>query len=416
MILRLIESSFGQPGHLIDRVCSFKRPCAGASPQVGPSSDLRSFPDTLIQIVRADFHQDSRHITEPLAPMKLSTIVFGALLAVASAEAAPEPNNDRCQRPGQPCSRSAAPEPGWNSRCQRPGQPCSRSAAPEPGWNSRCQRPGQPCSKLKRAAEIADEAAHTSVDDVALNPRCYMAGQACALARREALAIAEAVLDAADKAGVAVAAQEGAIAKREALDLHEAAAHASAGTFPDFELGRLSLSSSSSPFPSLLPRWRLRSKANVRPSDTSSLDAKYAAAPVDKDYTHATKREALAEAEAAAAALAEAYAAADPNNSRCRRPGQPCSRAAAPEPGWNSRCQRPGQPCSRDAAPEAMPEAEANNNRCQRPGQACSKVRRAVAAIADLSADSEAAEGDDEEMAKARQQLGELHKVVAAKL
>lgn len=93
--------------------------------------------------------------------MKVTSIVFAALLAVASAEAA---------------------------------------AAPQSAEEI-CNLPGQPCNKMKRAAEAIAEAIAEPEADARrkYNPHfrfCHRRGEACAKAKRDALELAEAVADA----------------------------------------------------------------------------------------------------------------------------------------------------------------------------------------------------------------------------
>ena len=95
--------------------------------------------------------------------MKVISILFGALLAVASVEAAATPE--------------AEPDATTTHHF--------------------CYRPGQPCSKLKRAAEAVSEAmAAPEASADAYHHFCYRPGQPCSKAKRDALALAEAVADA----------------------------------------------------------------------------------------------------------------------------------------------------------------------------------------------------------------------------
>ncbi|KAI4178918.1 MAG: hypothetical protein L6R41_008142 [Letrouitia leprolyta] len=92
--------------------------------------------------------------------MKVTSIVFAALLAVASAEAA---------------------------------------AATPKSAEEICNLPGQPCNKMKRAAEAVAEAIAEPEADPKYNGHlrwCYRRGQACGKAKRDALALAEAVAEA----------------------------------------------------------------------------------------------------------------------------------------------------------------------------------------------------------------------------
>ena len=96
--------------------------------------------------------------------MKVTSIIYTALLAVASVDAA----------------ASAAPN--------------------AEAIHHFCYRPGQPCSKMKRAAEAVAEAIaapHPDAEaEAARNRWCYRPGQPCSKAKRDALAYAEAVAEA----------------------------------------------------------------------------------------------------------------------------------------------------------------------------------------------------------------------------
>ena len=96
--------------------------------------------------------------------MRISPLIFTALLAVASGEALAAPN--------------AAPDAD--------------------AINHFCYRPGEPCTKLKRAADaVADAlAAPAPAADARVHHFCYRPGEACSKAKRDALALAEAVADA----------------------------------------------------------------------------------------------------------------------------------------------------------------------------------------------------------------------------
>ena len=94
--------------------------------------------------------------------MKVSSLLFGALLAVASVEAAAIPVAD------------ASPSSLLDF--------CNRSA--------------QPCSKLKRAAEALAEADPEADPARFHHHPCYRNGQPCIKAKRDALALAAAVADA----------------------------------------------------------------------------------------------------------------------------------------------------------------------------------------------------------------------------
>lgn len=99
--------------------------------------------------------------------MKVTTIIYATLLAVASVDAA------------------AAPVP----------QPDAEAVH---RW---CYRRGEPCSKLKRAAEAiaeanAEPAAVPEAEADAAHHWCYRIGEPCSKAKRDALAMAEAVAEA----------------------------------------------------------------------------------------------------------------------------------------------------------------------------------------------------------------------------
>ena len=62
-----------------------------------------------------------------------------------------------------------------------------------------CYRIGEPCSKLKRAAEAIAEANADPVADPAADakhPFCYRIGEPCSKAKRTALSLAEAIAEA----------------------------------------------------------------------------------------------------------------------------------------------------------------------------------------------------------------------------
>ena len=88
--------------------------------------------------------------------MKITSIVYAALLAVATVEA----------------------------------------AATTPSSEEVCNLPGQPCDKMKRAAEAVAEAVAEPEARRYRTHFCYRRGEACAKAKRDALALAEAVADA----------------------------------------------------------------------------------------------------------------------------------------------------------------------------------------------------------------------------
>lgn len=64
--------------------------------------------------------------------------------------------------------------------------------------NEFCSSPGQPCSNLKRAADAAAEALAEPLPDpeAANHIWCWRPGQPCSKAKRDALALAEAVAEA----------------------------------------------------------------------------------------------------------------------------------------------------------------------------------------------------------------------------
>lgn len=99
--------------------------------------------------------------------MKVTTIVYTAILAVASVNA------------------SAAP--------------VARPEATE--VDDYCYQDGQPCSKLKRAAEViaevmAEPSVAPEVEAREVHRWCYRPGEYCSKAKRDALALAEAVAEA----------------------------------------------------------------------------------------------------------------------------------------------------------------------------------------------------------------------------
>lgn len=109
--------------------------------------------------------------------MKVLSIVYTALLAVASAEAVanPAPDAEAMQR--------------------------------------FCHRPGQGCSKLKRAADAAAEAlafaAPVADADADIQHFCHRPGQGCSKAKRAAEALAYAIADANAVANAAPEADPG---------------------------------------------------------------------------------------------------------------------------------------------------------------------------------------------------------------
>ena len=147
--------------------------------------------------------------------MKNTNIIYTALLAVASVEAAAIAN----------------PVPAAVAEAEL--QFCYRSA--------------QPCHKLRRAADACAEALSEPIAFAEPQSRfCYRSGGACSSAKREALALAEAVAIAFAEADPTAAHNacnrpgEGCgTAKRDALAAAEALADAEALTFPDPEAGKL---------------------------------------------------------------------------------------------------------------------------------------------------------------------------------
>jgi len=109
--------------------------------------------------------------------MKVLSIVYTALLAVASVEAvaSPSPDAEAIQR--------------------------------------FCHRPGQGCSKLKRAADAAAEAlafaAPVAEADARIQRFCHRPGQGCSKAKRAAEALADAIADAHAVADAAPEAEPG---------------------------------------------------------------------------------------------------------------------------------------------------------------------------------------------------------------
>ena len=132
--------------------------------------------------------------------MKITSILFSGLVAVASAEAAAAPiaapaRHQWCYRPGEPCSK-----------LKRAANAAAEAiAGPLPGpdadpWHVWCYRPGEPCSKAKRDALALAEAvaeAHASANpEAARHQWCYRPGEPCSKAKRDALASAEAAAEA----------------------------------------------------------------------------------------------------------------------------------------------------------------------------------------------------------------------------
>lgn len=109
--------------------------------------------------------------------MKVLSIVYTALLAVASVEAvaSPSPDAEAIQR--------------------------------------FCHRPGQGCSKLKRAADAAADAlafaAPIADADAGIQRFCHRPGQGCSKAKRAAEALADAIADAHAVADAAPEAEPG---------------------------------------------------------------------------------------------------------------------------------------------------------------------------------------------------------------
>ena len=90
--------------------------------------------------------------------MKITAIVFAAVVAVASVNAAAVPEAEPvanfhrwCYRPGQPCwkvKRSA------EAIAEAVAEPTAEAEAKFHRW---CYRPGQPCWKAKRGLEDLNE-------------------------------------------------------------------------------------------------------------------------------------------------------------------------------------------------------------------------------------------------------------------
>lgn len=108
--------------------------------------------------------------------MKVTSIVYAALLAVASVEAAAT-------------------------------TPSSEGPAITPSSEDVCNLPGHPCDKMKRAAAAVAEA--VAEPEAYRTHFCYRRGEACAKAKRDALALAEAVADAHASANPEPAAEPG---------------------------------------------------------------------------------------------------------------------------------------------------------------------------------------------------------------
>ena len=168
--------------------------------------------------------------------MKLTSILYGALLATAATFANPIAEAQKhhfCYRPGEACSEARralnelssihkraalagaeamAVEERKHHFCWLPGEACSeakrRSLPPKAiasvladaeATHHFCHRSDQPCAKLKRAADAAAKAmAHPeTIPDIdaggAPHSFCFRSGEPCAKARRSALALAEAM-------------------------------------------------------------------------------------------------------------------------------------------------------------------------------------------------------------------------------
>lgn len=100
--------------------------------------------------------------------MKITTVVYSAVLAIASVQAVATPEAEAIRH--------------------------------------FCHRPGQGCSKLKRAADAAAEALAMAAPDAEADASpirhfCHRPGQGCSKAKRSAEALAEAIAEAYAVAG-----------------------------------------------------------------------------------------------------------------------------------------------------------------------------------------------------------------------
>lgn len=151
--------------------------------------------------------------------MKVTSIIFTTMVAVASVEALATPQQEA---PDTDVDVILAPDAhAILEYCTTPGQPCDKmkraadAAAnavaepfpvPDASHHIWCWRPGQPCNKAKRDALALAEAvadAHASANpeaipspDASRHIWCWRPGQPCNKAKRDALAFAEAVADA----------------------------------------------------------------------------------------------------------------------------------------------------------------------------------------------------------------------------
>ncbi|KAI9839640.1 MAG: hypothetical protein M1819_002266 [Sarea resinae] len=95
--------------------------------------------------------------------MKVISLVFAALLAATSIQAAaapmPEPDAEAikhfCHLPGQPCSKAKRAAEAAAAAFAMPEAAPEAEAEPIKHF---CHLPGQPCSKAKRSAEALAEA------------------------------------------------------------------------------------------------------------------------------------------------------------------------------------------------------------------------------------------------------------------
>jgi hypothetical protein len=188
--------------------------------------------------------------------MKVTSILFAAVLALVSVEAAPVAEGMRSCPSTFPKHLSNPPlaEPQW---CSRPGEPCLKAkrealalaeaiaepkAEAEPQW---CSRPGEPCFKVKREADAYAEGTsiclpisedkHNNLSLAKAQTWCYRPGEPCFKVKRAAEALAEALaIPEAEPQWCSRPGEPCLKAKREALALAEAFAEPDAEAEPQW--------------------------------------------------------------------------------------------------------------------------------------------------------------------------------------
>lgn len=175
--------------------------------------------------------------------MKFTSILFTTVLSMATVNANAISNNS---------SELVQRGRGFGHRfCRNPAEPCTKikriaevAEAAEiiddlerrsRGFGHRfCLNPGEPCMKMKRAEEAAADAL-AAADELTDGPEsCYVADGECAKTKRDALALVEAVAEAAEAADASnqscyLPGKPCSVAKREALASAEASAAVAAG-------------------------------------------------------------------------------------------------------------------------------------------------------------------------------------------